>query len=251
MGGSITKNYDGSTGTSPNFSRATSIQVVGQVPAGTISSNALSASTYVGGVAESLLSYAPTNKRVEPFALTLRVSDTDGVSSEGGTEQSIGLRSGRMRVANAFGSANQVLQLQVVGEYWSGQNWILNSADSCTAVAAASVALSNRRDALGATSAATTQASGFSLVGGNGVLRLAKPTPAGNSLTVDVAINLGNSTQDTSCHASTVTSVGANAPWLRSEGACKSTATVDPAARASFGVYTPETRRIIHSREIF
>ena len=42
------------------------------------------------------------------------------------------------------------------------------------------------------------------------------------------------------------------APWaMPRAGACSTAWDRDPSARATFGIYTPETRKTIHVREIF
>ena len=162
------------------------------------------------------------------------------------------LRSGRLRLSNAFGSASAPLQIPVVAEYWSGNNWVLNSADSCSTLAAASVALSNPRSATGAASTASSSAGGLSISSGSGSITLAAPTPAGSSLSLDLALNLGSTTADQSCQANHPTTTGAAKPWLRAQmGNCASSADRDPAARASFGIFSPETRRTVHVREVF
>ena len=66
-----------------------------------------------------------------------------------------------------------------------------------------------------------------------------------------MAANLGTSGNDQSClsHAKQ-TSKPAEVPWLRSQnGNCAATYDRDPSARASFGVYAPETRKTVHIRE--
>ncbi len=81
---------------------------------------------------------------------------------------------------------------------------------------------------------------------------MAAPSPAGSSLTLDLALNLGSSASDQSCNASHPASTGAAKPWLRAlNGSCAATQDRDPAARASFGVYSAETRKTVHVREIF
>ena len=46
---------------------------------------------------------------------------------------SLVLRSGRLRLTNAFGSERSNLVMPVQLQYWAGQNWALNSLDSCAA----------------------------------------------------------------------------------------------------------------------
>ena len=67
------------------------------------------------------------------------------------------------------------------------------------------------------------------------------PTPTGR---LQFAINLGSTTADQSCTSGLGTTVGAALPWLRSRnGACAAGYDRDPSARASFGIYSPETRK--------
>ena len=84
------------------------------------------------------------------------------------------------------------------------------------------------------------------------VLNLGAPSPAGSSVSFDLALNLGSGAADLSCQASHPTSTGAARPWLRSRnGSCAATYDRDPGARASFGIFAPETRRTVHAREMF
>lgn len=247
-----TVNYDGSTATSPHFAKAVTLSQATVLGVGSLSGHTLAASAFSAGVASATPSYAFTTKQTAPRTLVLRAIDSDAVSSLGYSEGSSLLRSGRLRLANAFGSAGAALQLPVVAEYWSGNSWMLNNADSCSTVAAASVVLSNLRNAAGYASSVATSASAIGLVSGSGLLTLAAPSPAGSSLSLDLAINLGSSNADQSCLASHPASTGAAKPWLRAQnGACAATADRDPAARASFGIFSPESRKTVHVREIF
>ena len=100
----------------------------------------------------------------------------------------------------------------------------------------------------------------ISMVNGNGTLTLEAPTahsakaPAGS---VDVSINLGSTVNDASCLPSPrPTTTGAALGWLRarfgSSNGCAGTPdfTRDPSMRATFGVYAPELKRLIHSAEV-
>jgi len=246
-----TVNYDGSAATSPNQAQSLLLSEATSLGLGSLSGTAVSASAFLAGVATAAPSYTYTTKTTGPRALALRAIDADGVSSLGYLEGSVNLRSGRLRLPNAFGSSSQALRMPVMAEYWTGQAWLLNSADSCTTLPAAAVAVSNARNHLGNTSTATTLASAVTLSGGNGVLTLAAPTPAA-SVSLDVALNLGATAADQSCNAAhPATAPGARA-WLRAaNGSCAVTADRDPASRASFGLYAPETRKTVHARELF
>jgi hypothetical protein len=153
------------------------------------------------------------------------------------------LRFGRLRLSNAFGSEKANLELPVQAHYWSGQSWVPNNADSCTNLPATAFFL------VGGMPGNTVQ-SDFTLAGGVGTLTLTKPSPTATG-SVDVAVNLGASGSDQSC-LSTHGGTAANLPWLRSQnGNCAATYDRDPSARATFGIYAPESRKSIHVRESY
>ncbi len=250
---SITSNYDGSANTSPNFAKAVTFSDPSGNSQGTLAGTALAATAFSGGTAAATaLSFAFSNKLTAPQTIQLRATDADAVSSSGQAEGSMVLRSGRLRLSNAFGKASAALQVPVMVEYWSNLSWVPTSDDSCTMLPSSSVALSNPRSHTGAVSAATSSASAGALSGGRSVLTLSAPNPAGSSLTLDLSVNLGATTADQACTTSHPATVGANLPWLRSRnGSCAATWDRDPAARASFGIFSPETRKTIHLREIY
>ena len=252
-----TVNFDGSSATTPNQATAVTVGEANALGLGSLSGGSIAASGFVAGVASTSLSYPFTSKTTAPQTLALRASNglggTSGVSSAGYVEGSMPLRSGRLRLSNAFGSASAALQLPVVAEYWSANSWVLNSADNCTTLAGSSMVLSNPRNAAGNSSTASSVAAGVVvLANGSGLIPLAAPTPAGSSLSLDLAVNLGSSATDQSCQANHPASSGAGKPWLRAQnGNCTATPDRDPSARASFGIYSPETRKTVHVREIF
>jgi MSHA biogenesis protein MshQ len=251
-GGSTTVNYDGSASTTPTYAKATTLGEPSALGLGTLSGTSLAAAAYAAGVASATPTYTFSSKTTAPQTLLLRATDSDGVSSAGYTEGSMALRSGRLRLSNAFGSAKTSLQVPVSADYWGASNWVPNSADSCTSVPAVAVALSNPRGATGATSSAASAASAITLSAGSGRLTLAAPTPGGSTLSLDIALNLGSTTADQSCLSTHPTTTGAALPWLRAQnGNCAASADRDPAARASFGLFSPETRKTVHVRDLF
>lgn len=163
-------------------------------------------------------------------------------ASNHGTVGSTAVRYGRLQMSNAFGSEKTNLAMAIQAQYWSGNSWVINSADNGTTLPANAFFL------VGAP--AGTGASAVTINGGNGTLILTKPSPT-TTASVDVALNLGTSGNDQSClgsHGGTA----ANMPWFRSRyGSCAATYDRDPSARATFGIYAPETRRSIHVREQF
>jgi len=253
-----TVNYDGSSATTPNQAGAVSLSEASAPGLGSLAGNSIAAGAFTAGVATGNPSYSFTSKTTAPQTLTLRAGNglggTAGISSAGYVEASMPLRSGRLRLSNAYGSASAALQLPVVAEYWSASSWVLNSADNCTVLPGSSVVLSNPRNAAGSSSSTASSAAAgvVVLANGSGLITLAAPTPAGSSLSLDLAINLGSSSTDQSCQTNHPASVGAAKPWLRAQnGSCAATADRDPSARASFGIYSPETRKTVHVRELF
>jgi MSHA biogenesis protein MshQ len=261
--GAQTQNYDGTGNTSPNFARSGSFSAVGAGAAtGSLSSTSISASQFVNGVGTVSASpvFSFTNKLTTATTVSIRATDSDGVTSastSGGTDGSLLVRSGRIKVSNAFGSEKSSLEVPVQSQFWNGRAWVVNSQDSCTSIPAAAVARSNYLDSKGASTGAwTTTPTSVTISGGNGKLYLSAPTGGGTG-SVDFAFNLGSGSADQSCLTSHPATTGAGVPWLRSQngstGACAGITTYDrdPSARASFGVYQPETRKAVYQRELY
>lgn len=245
-GGGTTLNYDGTTNTSPNFAKATTLSAATNGGTGSLGGGAVALTSFAAGSAT--LTNTPvftfTNKLTPATSVSIRATDTDDVSSSTHAEASVALRSGRLRLANAYGSEKAALQMPLQLHYWSGKSWVLNSDDTCTV----SKLLANTF-ALSA-SGVTTGVSSVSLSGGSGTVTLARPNPAATGY-VDVAANLGASGNDQSCLSSHAGSP-AGLPWLRSlNGNCAATYDRDPSARATFGVYSPETKRAVDVRESY
>lgn len=204
-----------------------------------------------------------------PQSVRLRATEVNGngvSSSAGGTynvnsEDVYEARSGRLRLATRFGTAGGDLALPLTAEYWNGANWIRNINDNdvlhpITVGTAPSGAVSIQAtsplgtptigpNGAGLTASRITMTQGL----GNLILR-----PTGGIGSATVSINLGATNGDNSCLTPTrPASTGANMAYLRGpNGVCTSnTATADPAARATFGVFAPETKRNVHVREVF
>ena len=242
---------DGASGTSP----------------GSFSNNLLTAADFsiIGRRGQALLSpsFSFSDALTAPHTLALRASDGE-ISSQDVTnaEASALVRSGRLRLSNAFGSDRANLSLPVQAQYWTGQSWLRNPDDSCSRVPKSAVALSGQSGTLSAANMGAANVLGdISITAGEAVLSLKCPygscpqmgLPAG-ALTgsVDLALNLGGSTQDNACAGSHPNTSGASLPWLRSRnGSCAASFDRDPSARATFGIYSPESRKTMHTREIF
>jgi MSHA biogenesis protein MshQ len=202
-------------------------------------------STSTGAATVSTPTYTFSTAKTAPNAIKIRAVDTDLVSSADGVNEGTAvIRSGRLRVSNAFGTEKTNLSMAIAAEYWTGLSWVLNSDDSYSLIPATAVALTP----IGVVNS-TVQGS-VTLSGGQASIVLLKPT-SGTGF-VDLAINLGIGSVDQSCLSSHPATAGAGLPWLRSlNGNCATTYDRDPSARGSFGIYSPETKKTIHIREIY
>lgn len=251
-----TQNYDGSGNTAPNFAKPVTLSDANAVD-GSLSPTSIAASAFAAGVANATPAFTFTATPTAPATIKLRAVDTDGVTSATAAEGAATIRSGRLQLANVFGSEKSSLKVPVRAQYWGGNSWVLNSGDSCTTIPATSVALSNYRDRTGAAGAWTTTASGPGMLsGGQGLITLSPPSPANSTGSVDVALNLGTTTTDSSCLAShpAMTAPAISLAYLRGKNgncAASNTNTADPSATASFGIYSPESRKAIHVRELY
>jgi MSHA biogenesis protein MshQ len=186
-----------------------------------------------------------------PLQLIVRAEDEDLISSAGHAEASINIRLGRLRLFNAFGSANASLTMSLQAQYWSGGSWLLNSDDDTTTIPDTAMALNASGVSGVSVQGTTVQADGSRatvLHGGKWTLRLLKSNVTKGY--VDVAANLGSLMVDSSCLSIHPASVGATLPWLRAlNGGCSTYS--DPSARATFGIFAPENKATIHVRETF
>lgn len=256
--GGATANYDGTANTSPNYAKAVTLSAITNGGTGALTGGSIAASSFGAGVATlaTTPTFTFTSKLTSAKSVTIRAIDTDNVSSASGSEGSVAVRSGRIKTSNVFGSEKNSLISPVQAQYWNGKDWILNSADSCTAIPAASVVRTNYRDSKGnSTSAWATSVSAIAISGGNGNLTLGAPFPS-NAGSVELAFNLGGSTTDQSCLSNHPASTGANLAWLRdrngSANACAGVSTYDrdPSLKASFGIYQPETKKSVYVRDL-
>jgi len=156
------------------------------------------------------------------------------------------IRSGRLRIASRFGRVGAPLVLPVMAEYWTGQSWVLNDRDGFSLVPAGAIAQTAFADTNGNGVKPEIRVPGnVQLSGGKADLQVTGSAAGW----IDIAFNLGAGTaQDQSCLKVTPVPAtsGAGLPWLQSTAGC-----VDPSGRATFGIFAPESRRIIHVREVF
>lgn len=254
--GAVTTNYAGTLGLSEAvtltaFDDAAAVQNPG---GGKLEAASVTASAFVGGVASAAPQYWPSG--ATPVSVDkLRLRASNGKASASALVTSIdaagtyelarpAVRSGRLRLSNAFGRVGVPVAMKLEAWYWTGAGWLFNHNDSVSTLPLG--AFTQKR--VGKGGAAPDQA----LLGGAGKLAAGRATVSlsGNRTGwIDVALNLGADKTAQPCqpqgYPATVDN-GAGLPWLRLRSGC-----LDPSARATFGEQAPENRRLIHMREVF
>ena len=218
------------------------------------------AADFKDGAAEWTGSYTFTASPTVQTRVRVRASEdlpaaqnpasSSALPATAGTEPTLLIRSGRIRLPSRFGPAGAALTIPMTLEYYTDQAWMVNAEDSTTLLPAGIVST-------GAVKPDFTVVPSFSapkFTKGRADLTL-KPSAATHT-SVPFALNLGTTNANTSCYASRGTpmtaSTGASLAFLRSpDASCSAAGIVDPSALATFGVYAPETKRIIHTREVF
>ena len=242
--GSTTLNYDGSAALPANrTANAVTVAALSGATGGSFGSTGSVAATAFGdGTATSTgaLTYTMTSKLTAPNNVVLKATDADVTDS---TNPSMTFRSGRIKLSNAFGSEAQALPIPMQLQYWSGKSWVPASDDTCTTASLlplSRVSLGNIKSHQGVstTTLAAATPSALSLVAGTGqgAITLAAPGTKKTG-TIDLTLDLS--------------ATGANLPWLQSlDVSCGANTVCNPKARATFGVYTPESKKTVNIQNV-
>ncbi len=258
LAGGITLNYDADAPGGINvYSKAATLSAwnaagtTANPGPGTLTNNAIAALLFRSGVANTANPptmasplYTFTSLKTPPTIVKLRAIDAEGISSlrasplptiEGSTE----IRSGRLRLQNAYGSELLDLPVPLEAQYWVGNYYASNTADNCTIIPASSIVMNNYVNNLSACETQLSPVGNLVFSGGKPIspgLKLTKPG-SGNAGSVNLAVNISAAPTGKTCvGASESNATAANIPWF---GA-------NPASRATFGIYkTP----IIYMRE--
>jgi len=256
--GATTVNHDGRSAMSAYFAKAATLS--GTSPSGAVGSltgTAVLASDFAKGVATVTPTYSFTTKATAPASLTLSAAENapGTVTSSAGSNGVARVRSGRLFLSNAFGSGRTALNVPALLQYWSGSTWVLNSDDSCTTIPSAAVIFARYISNQGVASDTpwgSVSATGFTASSGQGAISLSAPA-AGSTGSIELAVNLGDTNTDSSCLSAHPVGGKAQRAWLRGPhgGACVGTGPFDPSARATIGVFAPESRRVMHSQDVY
>jgi MSHA biogenesis protein MshQ len=228
LAGNTTQNYDGTINTSPNFAKVTTLSNAGS--ATNFSNNTLLTTNFSAGVGvNSTVTYTFPVVKTAPLTMNMRAQDTDGVVS-GLVEGPVSIRSGRLQMQNAHGSELLALQVPLVAQYWTGNYFATNNADSCTAIPMGSIVMSNYLKSLVACRTQISPSGTVTMVSGKlpGTGLVLSAPAAGYPGSVNLSLNIGTTATGSTCVSSSQSSaVAANRPWF---GA-------NPTARATFGIY--------------
>jgi MSHA biogenesis protein MshQ len=237
-----TQNYDG---TSPAFAKAVTLSDANGAGVGTLAPPPpqVASTAFSAGVATVTTStYTFTSKTTGPTTIKLGAVDTDSVSSSGFAEGTTEIRSGRVQLGSASGSALLPLRVPVEVQYWNGTFYVTHTADTCTVLTPANIGLGN---AIGGVSTSVTAVS--TLQSGRGTITLA-PTAGGARGSIDLAVNLGSTGSADACASFAPAAAAADRAYLRGDW-CGAPAK-DPSARARFGIQRGSDETI-YQRENF
>jgi hypothetical protein len=215
----VTHNYISSTG----FGKTVT---VGDATNGSANFTGNTFANFVSGTQtlSDMVTYTFPAKETAPVTLTLRATDTDGVSSAtSGTEPSVLVRSGRVRIAQANGPEFVNLAVPVTLESYQDTGggvygWATTTNDTCTVLQSSNFTLASFTGSL---NAGNTAVSGLSTLSpGVYSLTIGKPGVTGS------AILTGNVD-----------------PWLYFDWTTQGTL-IKPSALISFGIYTGNPHQI-------
>lgn len=155
------------------------------------------------------------------------------------------IRFGQLVLSNAHGSELLKLPVPIETRFWNGSGFTRNTADACTQLAAAHVALSGWKRDLNACETSVSLSGRFNA--GRGNLRFSAPG-AGNTGSVDLTLQLGATASGSTC-AGGATLAPASQSWLQGRWT-GGDYDQNPAARASFGLHRG-SKSLIYLREMY
>ncbi len=247
--GSVTQNYAYSATAANNFAKAVTLSAVdakgGAViptaaPGGTLSANTIAAANFASGSNSAALS-SPTftfaNAPTVPTDVYVRAVETagDGVSSlravaVNSGEDGVKVVSGRVKVANAYGSELLPLTVQATAQYFTATGWVNSSTDSATSFAVGTIAWTSVKGPLipGNLGVAAVTDACATNVFCNGVKRITLSNAAKLTGSADVCLS--------------------SPAFLQGTPACAAGTPGPNAGRATFGVYQGR-KEFIYLRE--
>lgn len=139
----ITSNYNDSD--TPSFAQQVVLFDANSITEGILSPVNVTANAFSMGVANPTPAFTFSNAATVPMTIALRAIDSDDVSSSGYESAATNtIRSGRVRLLNAYGSEILDLPMTMRVEYWLNaiDGWQINTDDTCTDVTVSFAAMS-------------------------------------------------------------------------------------------------------------
>jgi len=130
-----TSNYNDSD--TPSFAQQVVLSDANNITQGVLSPVNMTANAFSMGVANPTPAFTFNNAATAPMIIALRAIDSDDVSSSGYESAATNtIRSGRVRLLNAYGSEILDLPMTMRAEYWLNaiNGWQINTDDTCTDV---------------------------------------------------------------------------------------------------------------------
>lgn len=267
FGGALTPNYTGTLAALPlnnpasyNFGAIDSASPTPFPPARIDSALVASIATPWGAGAAAL-SVPVAIKRLPnpdgPYAavrIGIAPSDADGVGlaamnldadNDGTNERAqIGglsaVRFGRLRMENAVGTHSLDLPIPIRLQYWDGAAFVTNTADTCTSISTANIALSSYEGGIVNTNVTAANLSPATVV-------FSGPTPGVGSLT----LTKPNPTPASPGAVTLTVNLTAEAKSYLKGNWGVATYNADPRSRAAFGLYGSQPNNFIYFRENF
>jgi MSHA biogenesis protein MshQ len=243
--GGPTTNFGKELDTGGTDGTVTLVATSASTPAGTLANHTRGTSQFSGGVARPAPEYSLPTLESAPRVVALAAKGIGELETDrAGTSGSVIIRSGRLLLSRATaGALATTAQMPVTAQYWSGTSWVKNGDDSFTAFPAGSAGVSQNGAKLDDAGIGAAK-----LASGSGYLTVSRP--ATGKAVLNVALNLGAGAADVSCLAVHPASAPARHHWLRSRyGDCSNQA--DPWAPVVFGGARPESKAIVHVREVY
>lgn len=222
----VTANYDFTAG----FAKTITLSDAGSTTGFSLNTLTVDMTAGIGTDADVVYTFA--SKSTPPTTLAIRAIDTDAISSQGFTEDTELVYSGRLSLQNAQGSELLDLSMPLEAQYWMGSYYVKNTDDSCSQLPVPTVGNGltfggNLTAAMTALSLNGVSSGMSSLLQGLGNLIWTKPG-ANNTGYVDIVIT--------------------SPDWLKFNW--NGTGDTNPTARATFGIYKGNPK-IIYMREVY
>ncbi len=169
------------------------------------------------------------DKTVTLVQLTSSSDEVTTIAAAPVTLGSTEVRFGRLSLDNVYGSELIDLTMPMQTEYYNGSNFLVNTQDSCTTITTGDL------NVVQALSGGSSTVSVVSSTAASGILNISLTAPgAGNYGDIDITADAN----------------GAGESWLQFDWDGDGTHDNNPAARATFGIYSGDSKQI-YRRQIF